>query len=63
MDKKTYLVEPGFDVVNGMPVPANRRVKLTNGEAMFDLGLGRIRPLERKRAPKNPEPDGEEPEI
>lgn len=45
MDKKTYEVAPDVSWVNGKPVPENRRVELTEGEALYDLGLGRIKPI------------------
>lgn len=43
MDKKVYEVADGVDWVNGAKTPANRRVELSEAEAQYDLGLGRIR--------------------
>lgn len=50
--KKLYVVAPGVTEINGAPVPANRRVSLTEAEALYDLGHGRLTPAPtRKRAP------------
>lgn len=52
--KKLYLVAPGVTEINGAPVPTNRRVSLTEIEAMYDLGHGRLtlvpprKPTQRK---------------
>ncbi|WP_029065622.1 hypothetical protein [Labrenzia sp. DG1229] len=42
MSKKTYYVAAGVEIVNRAPVPKNRRVRLTESEAIYDLALGRI---------------------
>ncbi|WEJ33865.1 hypothetical protein [Devosia sp. SD17-2] len=42
MEKQTYEVAQDVSWVNGQPVPKNRRVELTQSEALYDLGLGRI---------------------
>lgn len=39
---KTYDVANGVDFVNGAPVPKNRKVQLTEVQALYDLSLGRI---------------------
>jgi hypothetical protein len=55
--KKLYLVAPGVTEINGVPVPSNRRVSLTDAEALYDLGHGRLTPAPprettRRKAPK-----------
>jgi len=42
MDKQTYRALPGVDWVNGVRVPKNRQVQLTEAEARYDLDHGRI---------------------
>lgn len=42
MEKRDYDVAEGVPWVNGTRVPANRTVSLTEGEARYDLALGRI---------------------
>ncbi len=42
MEKQTYVVAEGVSTVNGQPVPESREIELTEREALFDLGLGRI---------------------
>lgn len=42
MQQKIYRVAEGIGHVNGAPVPANRQVRLSDGEAAYDLALGRI---------------------
>ena len=50
--KKIYLVAPGVTEINGARVPASRRVELTEAEALYDLGHGRLTlPPPRKRGP------------
>ena len=46
MSKKTYEALSGVDWVNGARVPEDRKVKLTAAEAMYDLGLDRIKLVE-----------------
>lgn len=40
--KKTYLVAEGVTEINGAPVPVNRRVELTDAEALYDLAHDRL---------------------
>ena len=40
--KKPYRVADGVDWVNGARVPKNRIVTLTDAEALYERGLGRI---------------------
>lgn len=48
--KKIYVVAPGVTEINGIRVPSNRRVALTDAEALYDLGHGRLTlPPPRKR--------------
>lgn len=42
--KKAYLVAPGVTEINGVAVPKNRRVSLTEAEALYDLSHGRLTP-------------------
>lgn len=49
MDKKTYVVADGIDWINGAKVPKNRLVELTDREAQFDLGLGRLKLSSKKK--------------
>lgn len=42
MSKSWYRAAPGVAWVNGAAVPEQGRVFLTDEEAAFDLGLGRI---------------------
>ncbi len=44
MTKSPFAVAEGVAWVNGALVPADRVVHLTEAEAVFDLGLGRIAP-------------------
>lgn len=56
--KKTYLVAEGFERVNGQPVPPDRKVHLSDAEAFFDLGLGRISLAKpRRKKPVEPAPE------
>lgn len=48
MDTKNYLVREGVDWINGARVPADRIVSLTDAEALYDMGLGRIEALPAK---------------
>lgn len=50
-----YLAAPGVAEINGAPVPANRRVRLTEAEALYDLAHGRLAllPARRKKADDN----------
>lgn len=52
--KKAYLVAPGVTEINGAPVPKNRRVSLTEAEALYDLGHGRLSlaPVRKPARPK-----------
>lgn len=54
--KKLYQVAPGVTEINGAPVPSNRRVSLTDAEALYDLAHGRLelvrKPPARPRARK-----------
>ena len=43
MSKKTYEALPGVEWVNGTRVPEDRKLKLTAAEALYDLGLDRIK--------------------
>ncbi len=45
MAKSPFALAEGVAWVNGAPVPTDRVVHLTEAEAVFDLGLGRIAPL------------------
>lgn len=47
--KKLYLVAPGVTEINGAPVPSNRRVSLTEAEALYDLGHGRLIPAPARK--------------
>lgn len=49
MQKKPYRVRDGVDRINAARVPADRIVHLTDAEALFDRGLGRIEPMQIKR--------------
>lgn len=40
--KKLYLVAPGVTEINGVPVPRNRRMSLTEAEALYDRSHGRL---------------------
>lgn len=55
-DAADYAVADGVTVVNGQPV-RGRKVRLTLAEALFDLSLGRIEPVNALSARG---PDGEE---
>lgn len=44
MQNKIYRVAEGVDHVNGRKVPEDRRVTLSEAEALYDRALGRIRP-------------------
>lgn len=59
MDTKKYLVREGVDWINGARVPADRIVALTDAEALYDKGLGRIEPLPAKAGSRKT-PKGEE---
>ncbi len=56
MTTRAYEVADDVPFVNGAPVPKARVVHLTDAEAAFDLGLGRIKlntgskPALRRRA-------------
>lgn len=54
--KKLYQVAPGVTEINGAPVPSNRRVTLTQAEALYDLGHGRLTPLPPRKAPRSRKP-------
>ena len=53
MVKKTYTVAEGVDWINGAKTPSNREVELTDVEALYDEGLGRI--VEKAPAKTNPQ--------
>jgi len=53
MQKTTYLVADGVEWIDGKPVPANRRVSLTEAAALYDLAQGRIA-LPPPRPPRKP---------
>lgn len=55
MDKMLYRAAEGVAWVNGAPVPASGAVLLTEQEALYDLGLGRIERAE-PAAPITSEP-------
>jgi len=46
--KSLYVVAPGVTEINGVPVPANRRMALTAAEAKFDLAHERLAPVPSK---------------
>ena len=46
-ERKKYDVADGVEWVNGTKVPDNRIVELTEKEAAFDIGLGRISEREK----------------
>lgn len=52
MEKKAYRVRDGVDRINGMRVPADRIVHLTDAEALFDKGLGRIAVVVLRKPPR-----------
>ncbi|HEV7418064.1 MAG TPA: hypothetical protein VGN98_18090 [Tianweitania sediminis] len=56
MQKKTYEVAQGVAWVNGKKTPKDRKVELTDAEAQYDLGLGRISLGAAKTKPKEPAP-------
>ncbi len=60
MNTKTYRVAEGIGHVNGAPVPTNRKVSLSDQEALFDQALGRITPI--RTAKKTGELSETEPE-
>lgn len=43
-EKKVYRVREGVEWVNAARVPQDRKVRLTEAEARFDLEQGRIEP-------------------
>ncbi|WEK04562.1 MAG: hypothetical protein P0Y65_20700 [Candidatus Devosia phytovorans] len=53
MHRTSYLVADGVEWVDGKPVPANRRMSLTDAEALYDLAQGRIA-LPPPRQPRKP---------
>ena len=54
--KTLYVVAPGVTEINGAPVPSNRRMSLTEAEALYDLAHGRLQPAPpRKTAAKDGE--------
>lgn len=44
MNRKNYRVADGVTRINGAPVPASRRVSLTDAEALYERALGRLAP-------------------
>lgn len=53
-DSKQYRVHEGVAWVNGARVPDDRKVRLTEAEARFDLEQGRIAPLAETIRPAKP---------
>lgn len=53
-DSKQYRVRDGVAWVNGARVPDDRKVRLTEAEARFDLEQGRIAPLAETIRPAKP---------
>ncbi|WP_420415124.1 hypothetical protein [Roseibium sp.] len=51
MEKKRWLVADGCNWINGARVPEDRIVELTNEEALYDKGLGRITLVEPAKKP------------
>lgn len=49
MSKRVYRVADGVNHVAGAKVPANRKVTLSEREALYDLSLGRITPVRAKQ--------------
>lgn len=56
MQKKTYYVADGVGTINGLRVPASRKVRLNEREALYDLSLGRLSATKPKPVRKD---DGE----
>lgn len=55
MEKKRWLVAEGHDWINGVRVPEDRIVELTDKEALYDSGLGRISLIdETEKPPEKP---------
>lgn len=54
MNKKIYDVAEGVTWVNGAPTPKDRKVELSETEAQYDLGLGRITVAHAAAAPAKP---------
>lgn len=54
--KTEYLVSAGVAEINGLPVPKDRRMMLTDAQALYDLAHGRLTRLPRRRRtrPKAP---------
>jgi hypothetical protein len=42
MLKKTYYVADGVSAISAASIPKSRKVRLTAGEAQYDLALGRL---------------------
>lgn len=65
--KRAYKVAPGVAWVNGVRVPDDRKVQLTDAEARFDIEQGRITldegvgavGVERRRGRKEPDQPAE----
>ena len=53
-DSKQYRVHEGVAWVNGARVPDDRKVRLTEAEARFNLEQGRIAPLAETIRPAKP---------
>lgn len=49
---RQYKVAPDIGCVDGKPVPGNRIVTLSEDQALYDLAMGRISPVEAKAAEK-----------
>lgn len=50
--KKLYVVAPGVTQINGAPVPSNRRMVLTEAEALYDLSRGRLSLAPARKSPR-----------
>ena len=61
MKKHIYEALPGVEWVNGAPVPADRRVHLTDKEARYDVDLVRIRLVDTVDAASQPDPSATDP--
>lgn len=56
MSKKQYLVADGVTHVNGAPVPENRKVTLTDAEALYERAVGRVSPIQAKPRKRRAKP-------
>jgi hypothetical protein len=61
MSKKTYYVADGVSAISAARIPASRKLRLTEGEAMHDVSLGRLLTTKPKAAAGSAESvEGEE---